>query len=178
MFVPVFKAYEWVWQATRILKNEDEHKGTHVKKRLAGLIGAMRRHGHRLGKLTEGVRHFVKVSRSYWNGLFQCYEVESLPRTNNDLEQFFGSFRYHERRATGRKKTRESSVIRGRVRLIASTATRLRSYSGEDLSPSEVEDWRLLRKEIEEKTERRRQGLRFRTNPEQYLARLEARLIK
>src|SRR5262249_52409471 len=34
-----------------------------------------------------------RVSRSYWPGLFACYEVADLPRTNNDLEHFFGSHR-------------------------------------------------------------------------------------
>ena len=30
--------------------------------------------------------HFLKVFRSYWPGLFHCYDVEDLPRTNNDLD--------------------------------------------------------------------------------------------
>jgi hypothetical protein len=32
------------------------------------------------------VDHFLRVSRSYWPGLFHCYDVEDLPRTNNDLD--------------------------------------------------------------------------------------------
>jgi hypothetical protein len=39
-----------------------------------------------LGELTDAINHFLKVTRSYWSGLFHCYEVEGLPRTNNDLE--------------------------------------------------------------------------------------------
>jgi hypothetical protein len=34
--------------------------------------------------------HFRKVTRSYRPRLFGCYDVAGLPRTNNDLEQFFG----------------------------------------------------------------------------------------
>ena len=30
--------------------------------------------------------HFLKVFRSYWPGLFHCYDVEDLPRTNNNLD--------------------------------------------------------------------------------------------
>jgi hypothetical protein len=47
---------------------------------------------------------FRKVTTSYWTGLFHCYDIPDMPRTNNSLEQFFGSARYHERRATGRKQ--------------------------------------------------------------------------
>jgi hypothetical protein len=44
---------------------------------------------------------FRKVTTSYWSGLFRCYDLADLPRTNNELEQYFGSARYHERRTTG-----------------------------------------------------------------------------
>ena len=63
-----------------------------------GLLGAMARHRRASGRLAEAFAHFRKVTRSYWPGLFRCYDVADLPRTNNDLEQFFGSYRYHERR--------------------------------------------------------------------------------
>ena len=53
--------------------------------------------------MAPAVEHFRTVTKSYWLGLFQCYQVAELPRTNNDLEHLFGSTRYLERRATGRK---------------------------------------------------------------------------
>jgi hypothetical protein len=43
------------------------------------------------GDLAGGIDHFLKVTRSYWSGLFRCYDIKGLPRTNNDLEQVFGS---------------------------------------------------------------------------------------
>jgi hypothetical protein len=43
-------------------------------------------------------RHLDKVSRSYWPGLFHCYDVPGLPRTNNELESRF--------RDTGRRLLR------------------------------------------------------------------------
>ena len=33
--------------------------------------------------------HLDKVSASYWPGLFHCYDLEGLPRTNNDVESLF-----------------------------------------------------------------------------------------
>jgi hypothetical protein len=58
-----------------------------------------------------------------------------LPRTNNDLEQFFGAYRYHERQASGRKVASPGTVVRGSVRIIAAAATRLRAVSAVGLVP-------------------------------------------
>ena len=85
------------------------------------------------------------MTRSYWPGLFRCYDVADLPRTNNDLEQFFGSYRYHERRCSGRKVACPGTVVRGSVRLVAAAATRLRPIEVADLVPSDLAAWRDLR---------------------------------
>lgn len=115
-----------------------------MRRRYRGLIAAPARHRGRLGSLAEAFDRFRKVTRSYWPGLFRCYDVAGLPRTNNDLEQFFGSYRYHERRASGRKVACPGTVVRGSVRLVASAATRLRSIEGSDLVPAGLAAWRDL----------------------------------
>ena len=86
-----------------ILRNKKGLDATGVRRRYRGLIAAIARHRRASGGLAEALAHFLKVTRSYWPGLFSCYGVADRPRTNNDLEQFFGSYRYHERRASGRK---------------------------------------------------------------------------
>ena len=55
------------------------------------------------GALSGAVSLFVKLTKSYWRGLFRCYRFPkgTLPRTNNDLEHHFSSVRYSERRASG-----------------------------------------------------------------------------
>ena len=50
-------------------------------------------------------RHLDKVSRSYWPGLFHCYDVPGLPRTNNELES---RFRDTGRRLLGPRANRAS----------------------------------------------------------------------
>lgn len=144
-----------------------------VKRRLRGLLGAMTRHRHKVGTLTPAVDHFLKVSRSYWPGLFYCYRVPELPRTNNDLEQFFASHRYHERRATGRKTASPGVVLRGSVRIIAATATRLKTFSASDLAPTNLEAWAELRSELDQRRQSRTLQRRFRQDPDAYLAQLE-----
>src|SRR5262249_61839899 len=82
--------------------------------------------------------HFAKVTASYWPGLFHCYDVAELPRTNNDLEQYFGAARHLERRATGRQGASPTLVVRGAVRVVALMATRQQPLSAEELRPHDM----------------------------------------
>ena len=116
---------------------------------------------------------FYKVTRSYWRGLFHCYDRPEVPRTNNDLEQYFGTARHHERRATGRKRPSTAVAVRGSVRVVAAVATPLGAWTAEELRPASVEVWRTLR----EKLEARRAARRFRRDPAAYLAKLEEYLL-
>jgi hypothetical protein len=121
---------------------------------------------------------FARVTASYWPGLFHCYDHADLPRTNNELEQYFGSARYHERRASGRKQASPGLVVRGAVRIVASVASRLYPFSGVELCPTDLARWRTLRSELNNRHEARRMQHRFRKSPEKYLADLEEKLIK
>src|SRR4051794_41709325 len=96
-----------------------------------------------------GLKQFLKVTKSYWPGLFRCYESSDLPRMNNDLEHTFGSHRYHERRASGRRRASPGLVVMGSARLISGLATRLRPEEGLVRSPGYVENWQGLRAELE-----------------------------
>jgi hypothetical protein len=58
-----------VHQAAHILGAEGIGKAA-AQQRLGGLLGAMTRHRDAVGGLTAAVDHFLKVSRSYWPGLF------------------------------------------------------------------------------------------------------------
>jgi hypothetical protein len=144
-----------------------------VRRRFDGLVGAMSRHGAAAGNLAGAVDHFRKVTRSYRPGLFHCYAVPDLPRTNNGLEQLFGSQRYHERRATGRKMASPAAVLRGEVRLIAATATRLHPPTARDLGRVSRDRWTALRGRLDQKRPARTLRTRFRRDPGAYLAALE-----
>ena len=179
LWVPVEAAYDWVFRAAAILTNVAGLTGAAVKARYRGLLGAMARHGGGAGDLAGALGQFRKVTRSYWPGLFHCYDVADLPRTDNDLEQLFGAHRYHERRCSGRKVASPGLVVRGSVRLPAALATRLRGeVRGEDLIPSDLEAWRKLRTGLERRQAIRAQGRRFRRDPAAYLQELEETLIK
>lgn len=171
-------AFGWVHRAASILANEAGLDAAGVRRRYRGLIAAMARHADAAGALRAAIGQFLKVTRSYWAGLFHCYDVPDLPRTDNALEQFFGSYRYHERRCSGRKVACPGTVVRGSVRIIAATASRLRPIEVADLVPSDPAAWRALRESLERRQAVRARGRRFRRDPATYLQELERNLIK
>lgn len=172
---PIQVAFGWVHHAAHIL-GQNACTGTQIRRQLGGLLGAMNRHRAMAGSLAPGVDHFVKVSRSYWPGLFACYDTPELPRTNNDLEQAFGSHRYHERRASGRKGASPSLVLRGSVKLLAGLATRHQEVTAEQLCGADPVAWQATRAELEKRRDRRTERRRFRQNPDGYLKDLENKI--
>jgi len=167
------RAYPWVHKAAHILNNHDAEDAATVQRRFDGLVGAMTRHRDCAGSLSDAVEHFGTVTRSYRPGLFHGYSVPDLPRTNNDLEHEFGSQRYHERRATGRKTASPAVVLRGEARLIAAVATRQHPPSSADLGNIDRERWNQLRQRLDHRRQARILRTRFRRDPDAYLAELE-----
>ena len=170
--------YRWVHRAAHILSNHDQHDALTVQRRLGGLLGAMTRYQTTAGTLAPALVHFRKVTHSYWPGLFACYTVPDLPRTKNALEQFFGAYRYHNRRATGRKAASPAIVLSGSVGILAAAATRLRTYSAAELVPENVSAWQALRQARETRRQQRTLRRRFRRDPASYLAQLQAALLQ
>ena len=180
LFPAVRESYQWVKRAARILKNEEALPAKKVRRRLVQLLVRMRQAAATTGEpsVRSGLKQFLEVTRSYWPGLFGCYESADLPRTNNDLEHTFGSHRYHERRASGRRRASPGLVVMGSARVISGLATRLRPEEGLVLRPGYVEGWKELRADLERRREARRQQRRFRHDPAAYLANLERQCLQ
>jgi hypothetical protein len=180
LFPAVRESYKWVKRAARILKNEEGLPAKKVRRRLVQLLVRMRKAAATTGEpsVRAGLKQFLKVTKSYWPGLFRCYESPDVPRTNNDLEHTFGSHRYHERRASGRRRGSPSLVVMGSARVISGLATRLRPDEGLVLRPGYVERWQEARADLERRRESRRQQRRFRHDPAAYLAQLERQCLQ
>jgi hypothetical protein len=172
------RAYGWVHGAARILNNAAGLDAAAVARRLAGPVAAIGRHRAKAGTLAGAVDHFLKVTRSYRPGLFHGYAVAGLPRTNNDLERLFGSYRRHERRATGRKSGSPATVLRGPVRLVAAALTRLRRHEARDLAPADRRRWREIRHGLEQRRRSRVLRRRFRRDPQAFLSAIEHQLCQ
>ncbi len=171
-------AMKWIHQAVTILDNEEELPVLFVQQRFGAWMVFMSDHKAQLGSLADSSNHLLKITRSYWSGLFHCYRVANLPKTNNDLEQVFGSFRHHTRRTTGRKKAPASLLIRGSSRLMTAVVTRIKTFTATDLATADLVAWREPRSQLELLRQKHLQQHRFRRDPEDYLLKLETKLIQ
>lgn len=178
LWPPLQAAYAFVHQAAHLLANHDQRDTPALQQAYRDLLAALRDAPVGLGPLTLAAAHFRTVTASYWPGLFRCYEVAGLPRTNNDLEHYFGTARHLERRATGRKRASPSLVVRGSVRVVAAVATRLQPQTPADLRPRDLHAWTALRMRLDTRHATRRAQVRFRRDPRAYLARLEDQYLK
>jgi hypothetical protein len=159
----------------RLLANPRRLPATAIRRRLSGILTSIRQAAATAREPAAGeqLRRFVKVTRSYWPGLFGCYGCADLPRTNNDLGHLFGGHRYHERRASGRKVASPGLAVLGSVRVVSGLATRLRPDEGLPLRRGYLAQWQRVHAELEKRREARRRQRRFRRAPITYLAELE-----
>ncbi len=166
-----------MYEAAHLLFGEEPLRVEERRRQYRELLATMSRERATVGALAPAVGHFLKVTKSYWGGLFCCYEYPELPHTNNDLEQMFGGVRHQERRATGRKGASPSLVVRGAVRIIAAVATRLGRFGPAQLQPRDPAAWKQVRQELAQRAEARRAQLRFRRDPATYLEQAEQLLV-
>ena len=178
MWPPIRLSYGWVHQAAHILTNEQGLRIEELRRGYRHLLSEMLSRREEAGELRGAVSLFLKVTKSYWKRLFSSYRYPELPRTNNDLEHCFGSVRYGERRASGRKGASPALVVRGSVRVVAAIATPPEGFGAADIRPTDVRRWQDLRASLEKRRETRRAQLRFRRDPEAYLQKLEEQLLK
>jgi hypothetical protein len=83
----------------------------------AGSTAAARQVAATLGQIADqtvtdpwlgAFRHdLLAISERYWAGLFVCYDIVGLPRTNNALESLFGQTKRQTRRQTGLRQIRQ-----------------------------------------------------------------------
>jgi len=173
----VEQGYAWVHRAAHILSNDEHLAAAGVRQIYETLLAEMEQTQTSSEPLATMLSTFRKVTASYWPGLFHCYDHADLPRTNNELEQYFGSARYHERRITGRKAASPGMVVRGAVRIVASISTRLHRFYGSDLQPGNIEQWYILRDELDVRQHARCAQTRFRRDHGAYLEDLENKLL-
>ena len=84
--------------------------------------------------------HLDKVSRNYWPGLFHCYDVPGLPRTNNEIESLFRDTGRQVLRITGQKGlTRRTLQRQGAWELLPRPATEATLLDGlSQIPPAEL----------------------------------------
>lgn len=126
--------------------------------------------------LRPPVEHLRTVLLRLGPGLYHCYDVPGLPRTNNDLEQFYRQLKATERRITGHRRS-DSFVVRvGGFAVYAILAGQeAEGALLSRLATVTARDWQEERATLKANQQRQIQMRRFRLHREAYLADLEAR---
>jgi hypothetical protein len=126
--------------------------------------------------LRPALDHLVTVLRRLGDGLYHCYDVPGLPRTDNDLEHFYRRVKASERRITGRKRS-DSFVVRvGGFAVYAITASATHEPQlRQRLALVPATSWLAARATLRANQERQTKMRRFRLHRAAYLADLEVR---
>jgi hypothetical protein len=104
----------WLRDIAYILEPVPTHplSAAHVAGQLRSYLDTVRRWPRVTPTLEAFGRHLDTVSRSYWPGLFHCYDVPGLPRTNNELESRFRDTGRRLLRTTGQKGLTQRTLQR------------------------------------------------------------------
>jgi hypothetical protein len=172
--------FAWIGQAAAMVDNPLQQSGAIVRAQYQALLERLS--AHLSTPAGESIRawasHFLKITSNYWPGLFHCYDVAGLPRTDNDLEHLFGRLRHQERRITGRKVATPALIVRGSARVLSAVLSWLQPMSPAQLGQVDPALWREERRQLGKLRQARVLQRRFRRHPEPYLAALEERLVK
>lgn len=104
----------WLRDIAYILEPPPAHplNAEHVAGQLRGYLDTVLRLPHGTPTLYKFGLHLDKVSRSYWPGLFHCYDMPGVPRTNNELESRFRDIGRRLLRTTGQKGLTQRTLQR------------------------------------------------------------------
>jgi len=126
--------------------------------------------------LQHPLQHLVAVLRRLGDGLYHCYDVPGLPRTNNELEQFYRRVKASERRITGRRRSDRFVVRVGGFAIYAiAVSARTEAELQRQLSTVTAPLWQEERAVLRATQERQGKMRRFHLHRSAYLADLEAR---
>lgn len=126
--------------------------------------------------LRDPVRYLGVVLRRLGAGLYHCYNVPGLPRTDNALEQFYRRVKTEQRRITGRKRADAFVVRVGGFAVYATAASATtESVLRAHLASVPAIEWQRQRVHLRQTQARQTKMRRFRLRRAAYLSDLEAR---
>jgi hypothetical protein len=114
------QAHAWLGQIAQLLEPTnleqapDGLKGERICERVESYlhtIGTISAQNDFPAGLRPAVAHLGAVLVHFRDYLYHCYDIPGLPRTNNDLEQFYRRVKATERRITGHRRS-DNFVVR------------------------------------------------------------------
>lgn len=118
-------------------------------------------------------KHLRGLTERYAPGLFHCYDIPGLPRTDNDLESVFGRVRRRTLRTSGPHHAQQRLHEEGAWLLFDLVHSEHEQL--ERLQRVSLDEWLEERQRIRKHKAMFTADRRFRRTPSQYLAELEAR---
>jgi len=118
--------------------------------------------------------HINKIFRSFWWGLFTCYDVKGLPRTDNELERFIRQIRMGYRRVSGKKNVHDFVIRYGGYAALIDPSESLDELLAR-MDEVDQEEFLKELKRLDLTLLEETQINRFRHHRKEYLAELEAR---
>jgi len=118
--------------------------------------------------------HVNQIFRSFWWGLFICYDVEGLPLTNNELERFIRQIKMGQRRVSGRKNVHDFIIRYGAYAALIDPAESLDELLAR-LDEVNQDEFLKERKRLNMTLLEETNIYRFRHHRTDYLAELESR---
>lgn len=118
--------------------------------------------------------HINQIFRSFGWGLFTCYDVAGLPRTNNELERFMRQIKMGHRRMSGRKNVYDLIIRYGAYAALVDPAENLDELLTR-VAEVDQEEFLKERKQLNLTLLDETKIHRFRYHRADYLAELEAR---
>jgi len=99
------EAAQWLKKIADLLEPEGQpsRSGEQIRQALLALLDEIQETRHADPFLRQVCDHIQKTTRSYASGLFHCYDVPGLPRTNNERESEFRDLYRRLLRTTGQK---------------------------------------------------------------------------
>ncbi|HEX6507789.1 MAG TPA: hypothetical protein VF221_09175 [Chloroflexota bacterium] len=174
------QAHAHLLQIAHLLEpTEPTQRGVEVRRRVEAHLEEML-HAVDAGRvplwLQAPLRHVVTVLQRLGEGLYHCYDVPGLPRTNNELEQFYRRVKASERRITGHRRSDQFVVRVGGFAIYAIAASGLSEADLQrQLSSVAAPLWQEERTILRANQARQVKMRRFHLHRSAYLADLEAR---
>jgi muconolactone delta-isomerase len=171
------RAHEQLLEIGHLLEPTEGEGGAQVRERVEHALDDLTTSlGTLPGWLQPRCAYLVTVLRRLSDGLYQCYDVPGLPRTNNDLEQFYRKIKASERRITGHRRSDRFVVRVGGFAVYALVASDLKEGDLQhQLAQVPAQRWQAERVILRANQERQVKMRRFHLHRAAYLADLEAR---
>lgn len=179
-YTTIAEGYSWVLDISDILDKRlpepgaeppDKPLSATVQAELEAYLTGLEKRSDLNPTLLAFRRHLRNLTKRYAPGLFHCYDIPGLPRTNNNLESLFGRVRRQTRRTSGPYHARQRLHEQGAWLLFDLVEGECEQVQRLQRVP--LTEWRDERQRMQAHLATFTDNRRFCRQPTTYLAQLE-----